>query len=163
MHFSELPQQRGSGTRHVLGLSGGKDSAALAIYLKDHYPAISERMEYFFSDTGAEGWKCSPQSFNGYLVEYGIHRNQGALLQSGLCVQQTIPWVFVVPIRVCRIFGMLGRNRQFLDIISTQCRPEFPERQSQALTARFPLEFVDGNRANQYAIGAIKNQFPHPA
>ena len=38
----------------MLGLSGGKDSAALAIYLKDHYPEISERMEYFFSDTGAE-------------------------------------------------------------------------------------------------------------
>ena len=54
MHFSELPQQGDNETRHVLGLSGGKDSAALAIYLKDHYPAISERVEYFFSDTGAE-------------------------------------------------------------------------------------------------------------
>ena len=41
-------------TRHVLGLSGGKDSAALAIYLKDTYPEIHERVEYFFSDTGAE-------------------------------------------------------------------------------------------------------------
>ena len=40
--------------RHVLGISGGKDSAALAIYLKDNYPEISEKMEYFFSDTGAE-------------------------------------------------------------------------------------------------------------
>ena len=40
--------------RHVLGLSGGKDSAALAIYLKDTYPKIHERVEYFFSDTGAE-------------------------------------------------------------------------------------------------------------
>ena len=48
MHFSELPQQEDNETRHVLGLSGGKDSAALAIYLKDHYPAISERVEYFF-------------------------------------------------------------------------------------------------------------------
>ena len=54
MHFSNLPQQRDGETRHVLGLSGGKDSAALAIYLKDHYPAISKRVEYFFSDTGAE-------------------------------------------------------------------------------------------------------------
>jgi len=38
--------------RHVLGISGGKDSAALAIYLKDqgHIP----EMEYFFTDTGAE-------------------------------------------------------------------------------------------------------------
>jgi 3'-phosphoadenosine 5'-phosphosulfate sulfotransferase (PAPS reductase)/FAD synthetase len=40
--------------RHVLGISGGKDSAALAIYIKDHYPEIHERMEYFFTDTGAE-------------------------------------------------------------------------------------------------------------
>lgn len=38
--------------RHVLGLSGGKDSAALAIYLKDK--ATVPDMEYFFCDTGAE-------------------------------------------------------------------------------------------------------------
>ncbi|MCR9106003.1 MAG: phosphoadenosine phosphosulfate reductase family protein [Gammaproteobacteria bacterium] len=41
-------------TRHVLGLSGGKDSAALAIYIKDRYPEVHEKVEYFFSDTGAE-------------------------------------------------------------------------------------------------------------
>ena len=41
-------------TRHVLGISGGKDSAALAIYIKDHYPVISDKMEYFFADTGSE-------------------------------------------------------------------------------------------------------------
>jgi tRNA(Ile)-lysidine synthase TilS/MesJ len=35
--------------RHVLGVSGGKDSAALAIYLKDNYLEISDKMEYFFS------------------------------------------------------------------------------------------------------------------
>ncbi|MCP4597947.1 MAG: phosphoadenosine phosphosulfate reductase family protein [Neptuniibacter sp.] len=40
--------------RHVLGISGGKDSAALAIYLKDRYPEIHSRVEYFFTDTGAE-------------------------------------------------------------------------------------------------------------
>ena len=38
--------------RHILGLSGGKDSAALAIYLKDQ--GHDEHMEYFFCDTGAE-------------------------------------------------------------------------------------------------------------
>lgn len=38
--------------RHVLGLSGGKDSAALAIYMKEHYPELP--MEYFFTDTGEE-------------------------------------------------------------------------------------------------------------
>ncbi len=40
--------------RHVLGLSGGKDSAALAIYMKERYPEIHHKVEYFFSDTGAE-------------------------------------------------------------------------------------------------------------
>lgn len=40
--------------RHVLGISGGKDSAALAIYLKDQYPDIHKNIEYFFTDTGAE-------------------------------------------------------------------------------------------------------------
>lgn len=43
-----------TGVRHVLGLSGGKDSAALAVYIKDKYPEIHEKVEYFFSDTGAE-------------------------------------------------------------------------------------------------------------
>ncbi len=36
--------------RHVCGISGGKDSSALAIYLRDEVPT----MEYFFCDTGAE-------------------------------------------------------------------------------------------------------------
>ena len=39
-------------TRHILGLSGGKDSAALAIYLKDQ--GRDDQIEYFFCDTGAE-------------------------------------------------------------------------------------------------------------
>lgn len=38
--------------RHVLGVSGGKDSAALAIYMRDKYPEID--IEYFFTDTGEE-------------------------------------------------------------------------------------------------------------
>jgi 3'-phosphoadenosine 5'-phosphosulfate sulfotransferase (PAPS reductase)/FAD synthetase len=36
--------------RHVLGISGGKDSSSLAIYMRDRVPD----MEYFFCDTGAE-------------------------------------------------------------------------------------------------------------
>lgn len=38
--------------KHVLGLSGGKDSAALAVYMRDYYPEID--IEYFFTDTGKE-------------------------------------------------------------------------------------------------------------
>lgn len=40
----------GKRVRHILSLSGGKDSAALAIYLRDRIP----EMEYIFSDTGKE-------------------------------------------------------------------------------------------------------------
>ena len=38
--------------KHVLGLSGGKDSAALAVYMRDNYPQLD--IEYFFTDTGKE-------------------------------------------------------------------------------------------------------------
>ncbi len=38
--------------RHILGISGGKDSAALAIYLKEKYPSLN--LEYYFCDTGKE-------------------------------------------------------------------------------------------------------------
>ena len=38
--------------RHVLGLSGGKDSAALAVYMRDAYPNLD--IDYFFTDTGEE-------------------------------------------------------------------------------------------------------------
>jgi hypothetical protein len=38
--------------KHVLGLSGGRDSAALAVYMRQHYPELA--IEYFFTDTGKE-------------------------------------------------------------------------------------------------------------
>ena len=38
--------------KHVLGISGGKDSAALAIYLNDTYPSLD--IEYYSCDTGKE-------------------------------------------------------------------------------------------------------------
>ena len=38
--------------KHVLGLSGGKDSSALAVYMADNYP--DRDIEYFFTDTGEE-------------------------------------------------------------------------------------------------------------
>ena len=36
--------------RHICGISGGKDSSALAVYMRRRVP----EMEYFFCDTGAE-------------------------------------------------------------------------------------------------------------
>ena len=41
-----------SNVRHVLGISGGKDSAALAIYLNDKYPNLN--IEYYFCETDKE-------------------------------------------------------------------------------------------------------------
>jgi len=38
--------------RHVLGLSGGRDSAALAVYMRQQHPELD--IEYFFTDTGKE-------------------------------------------------------------------------------------------------------------
>ena len=40
------------GVKHVLGLSGGRDSAALAVYMRQHHPELD--IEYFFTDTGKE-------------------------------------------------------------------------------------------------------------
>jgi len=51
-------------TRHILGISGGKDSAALAIYMRDRVP----EMEYFFCDTGKE----LPETYE-YLARLEAH------------------------------------------------------------------------------------------
>lgn len=38
--------------RHILGLSGGKDSTALAVFMSQHHPELE--IEYFFCDTHKE-------------------------------------------------------------------------------------------------------------
>lgn len=38
--------------RHILGVSGGRDSAALAVFMRQHHPELP--LEYFFTDTGKE-------------------------------------------------------------------------------------------------------------
>lgn len=38
--------------RHILALSGGKDSAALAVYMREKYPDL--KLEYVFTDSGCE-------------------------------------------------------------------------------------------------------------
>lgn len=38
--------------RHVLGISGGKDSAALAVFMRMRHPELD--LQYFFTDTGKE-------------------------------------------------------------------------------------------------------------
>jgi len=38
--------------RHILGISGGRDSASLAVYMRQYFPHLP--LEYFFTDTGKE-------------------------------------------------------------------------------------------------------------
>lgn len=38
--------------RHVLGISGGRDSAALAVFVRQTRPELD--VDYFFTDTGKE-------------------------------------------------------------------------------------------------------------
>ncbi len=38
--------------RHIIALSGGKDSAALAVYMREKYPDL--KVEYVFTDSGCE-------------------------------------------------------------------------------------------------------------
>ena len=45
-----MPQKTDRNWRHILALSGGKDSSALAIYMKKRIP----EMEYVFCDTDKE-------------------------------------------------------------------------------------------------------------
>ncbi len=52
--------------RHVLGISGGKDSAALAVYMRAHHPELN--IDYFFTDTGEE--LPEVQEFLGKLEGY---------------------------------------------------------------------------------------------
>jgi 3'-phosphoadenosine 5'-phosphosulfate sulfotransferase (PAPS reductase)/FAD synthetase len=47
-----LAQLNNPSIRHIVSLSGGKDSTALALYMRQHYPQIP--VEYVFCDTGCE-------------------------------------------------------------------------------------------------------------
>ena len=51
--------------RHILGISGGKDSAALAIYLKEKYPNL--KIEYYLK-SATPFPKCYLQKRNGLLI-----------------------------------------------------------------------------------------------
>lgn len=60
-------------TRYVLGLSGGRDSAALAVYMRQNHPELE--IDYFFTDTGKElpevyKYLIQLEGFLGKPIEY---------------------------------------------------------------------------------------------
>jgi 3'-phosphoadenosine 5'-phosphosulfate sulfotransferase (PAPS reductase)/FAD synthetase len=76
--------------RHVLGLSGGKDSAALAVYIKDKYPDIHSKIEYFFTDTGAELKEVYDllDKLEGYLGKEIVRLGSGKTFEDWLTINQ---------------------------------------------------------------------------
>ena len=56
---------------HILSLSGGKDSAALALYIKEKYPEIHEKIQYYFCDTELE----LPELYD-YLNKLEVYLNK---------------------------------------------------------------------------------------
>ncbi len=53
MHFDDaMAHGNESEYRHIVSVSGGKDSAALALYVRQRYPDVD--VEYVFCDTGCE-------------------------------------------------------------------------------------------------------------
>ena len=73
-----------SKARHILSLSGGKDSTALAIYMRDKIPG----MEYIFCDTGEElreTYRYLDQ-VEAYLGKKIIHLNPKATFSHWLIV-----------------------------------------------------------------------------
>jgi hypothetical protein len=61
---SQTPQAGDRPVRHILSLSGGKDSTALALYMRDRVP----EMEYVFCDT-----KKELKETYRYLEKLGVH------------------------------------------------------------------------------------------
>lgn len=72
--------------RHLLGISGGKDSAALAIYMNTYHPELD--IEYFFTDTGKElpevyDFLCELEGFLGKpILQLNPHKDFDFWLKS---------------------------------------------------------------------------------
>ena len=56
---------------HILALSGGKDSTALAFFIKENMPEVFEKLEFVFSDTQCE----LPETYD-YLNKTEIFLNK---------------------------------------------------------------------------------------
>ena len=95
--------------RHVLGISGGKDSAALAVYMRDRHPELD--IDYFFTDTGEE--LPEVEEFLGKLEGFlgkpiaRVNAERGfdhwfEVYRGALPSPQMRWWIFLGGIRRCR-------------------------------------------------------------
>jgi 3'-phosphoadenosine 5'-phosphosulfate sulfotransferase (PAPS reductase)/FAD synthetase len=64
----------------VLGISGGRDSAALAVFVRQHRPDLD--VDYFFTDTGKE--LPEVYEFLGRLEGFLANRSPGSTRDAAL-------------------------------------------------------------------------------
>ncbi|MFI3300582.1 MAG: phosphoadenosine phosphosulfate reductase family protein [Candidatus Gastranaerophilales bacterium] len=67
----DSPDTTGEKTHHILSLSGGKDSTALAFFMKENNPEIFEQMELVFCDTEVD----LPETYD-YLNKIEVFLNK---------------------------------------------------------------------------------------
>ena len=137
---------------HVLGLSGGRDSAALAVYMRQNHSDLD--IDYFFTDTGKElpevyeflvkleGFLSKPirrlnpdRDFDFWLKQYG---NFLPSAQTRWCTRQLKLRPFEQWIR-----PMLDSGDQVYSYVAIRADEEYREGYSskhQNLTVRLPLK-----------------------
>ena len=137
---------------HVLGLSGGRDSAALAVYMRENHPDLN--IDYFFTDTGKElpevyeflvkleGFLGQPierlnpdRDFDFWLKQYG---NFLPSAQTRWCTRQLKLRPFEQWIR-----PMLERGELVYSYVAIRADEEYREgyaSKHQNLTVKLPLK-----------------------
>jgi 3'-phosphoadenosine 5'-phosphosulfate sulfotransferase (PAPS reductase)/FAD synthetase len=120
--------------RHVLSLSGGKDSAALAIYLRDKVPAL----EYIFHDTDKE----LPETYD-YLAR--LEAVLGKRIQKTSPVDTFDHWLTVYG-------GMLPSNHR------RWCTKMLKIKPFEAFVGEGPVINYVGLRADEKRVGYISTK-----
>ena len=102
--------------KHVLGISGGKDSAALAVYMRNHYPELD--IEYFFTDTGEE----LPEVYEFHTDHINIYNHSSEVMKE-LADKSVDLVVTSPPYYMMRMYGydvnQIGQERSHDDYIKS--------------------------------------------
>ena len=144
--------RNGLNEHHVLGLSGGRDSAALAVYMRENH--LDLNVDYFFTDTGKElpevyeflvkleGFLGKPilrlnpdRDFDFWLKQYG---NFLPSAQTRWCTRQLKLRPFEQWIR-----PMLDRGDLVYSYVAIRADEEYREgyaSKHQSLTVKLPLK-----------------------
>ena len=150
--------------RHVLGLSGGKDSAALAIYVKETYPEVHDRVEYFFSDTGAELREAYEflDKLEAYLGKEIIKLSSGRdfdhhlKLHNGLLPSPKMRWC-TREMKIKPFEDFVGEDKviSYIGIRADEFRDGYQSNSKKNITAVFP--FIDDGSVRDDVFRLLEN------